>query len=206
MKAIKYFLITMVLFTAATAANAQYQKLKLQLNYNTAIPLGNNFKDFIGNTSFRGGTGSILYSINPNISVGLTAGFQDFYQKYPRQLYKTTDGSDISAVISNSVQLMPLMLQGQYNFLPSKVVQPYVGLAVGGNLINYRQFAGEFADSKSKFGFAASPEAGVQIGLGALKTTSIVVGANYNYMPFKYNDIENFNSLGIHAGIKFPIR
>lgn len=189
-----------------SVANAQYQRLKLQLNYDVAMPVGDSFKDFIGNTSFRGASGSLLYNINQNISVGLSAGFQDFYQKYPRTIYKTEDGSDMSAVISNSVQLMPIMLQGQYNFMAEKTVSPYVALGVGGNMISYRQFAGEFADSRTKFGFAASPEAGVQIGLGALKTTSIVVGAKYNYMPFKYNGIDNFNSLGIHAGIKFPLR
>jgi len=191
---------------AVTTVHAQSQKLKLQLNYGVATPTGSNFKDFISNTSFRGGGGSLLYSINDKISVGLAVSYQDFYQKYPRQLYKTSDGSDLSAVVTNSLQTMPLLLQGQYNFLPKATIQPYVALGIGGNLVTYRQFAGEFEDSRSKFGFAAKPEAGIQIPVGIMKSTAIVVGASYNYMPFNYNDIKNLNSVGVHAGVKFPLR
>ncbi|KAK6031632.1 S-adenosyl-methyltransferase MraW [Ostertagia ostertagi] len=94
--------------------------------------------------------------------VGIETGSQAFYQKYPRQLYKTADGGDLSAVVSNSVQTAPILLKAQYNLMPNRMIQPFVALATGGNIITYDQYAGEFSnDAKTKFGFAARPEAGV---------------------------------------------
>ena len=55
----------------------------------------------------------MLYNINNKLSVGLGLGFQDFYQKYPRALYKTDDNETTSAVLSNSVQIIPLLAKAE---------------------------------------------------------------------------------------------
>ncbi len=76
------------------------------------------------------------------MAVGFGTGFQDFYQKYPRQVYKAADGSDISAVVSNSVQTVPLLAKFRYYFSPGKREQPFAGAGVGGDMVLYRQFLG----------------------------------------------------------------
>ncbi|MBC7904747.1 MAG: outer membrane beta-barrel protein, partial [Gemmatimonadaceae bacterium] len=125
---------------------------------------------------------------------------------HPRQVYKSGDGSDISAVVSYSIQIVPLLAKGKYNFLPEAVVQPYLALGAGGNLIAYRQFAGEFSNSsKTKFGFAVSPEAGVRIPVGKAQKAAINLSAGYNYMPFKYDGIERLDNVSVRAGVAFPL-
>lgn len=192
------------LFTAG-ATQAQEGRLNLNINYSINTPTG-NFKDVIDKTSYRSWAASLLYGINDKLSVGLGTGFQDFYQKYPRQVYKLADGSDVSAVLTNSIQAIPILAQVQYNFTPQAAVQPYVGVGVGGNLVLYRQYLGEFGDNKNKFGFAARPEAGVFIPFRKGGPSGITLRADYNYMPVKYNDLDGMSNWGAGVGVKFPLQ
>lgn len=190
---------------SAGMVQAQQGELSLNLNYSISSPVG-SFKDFVSKTSYRSWTGSILYGINDKLSIGLGTGFQDFYEKYPRQTYKLEDGSDISAVLTNSVQSVPLLAEVQYKFTPNATIQPYVALGVGGNMVLYRQYVGEFDNTKNKFGFAARPEAGVYIPFRKGGPAGLTLHADYNYMPVNYNDLDNMNSWGAGIGVKFPLR
>jgi opacity protein-like surface antigen len=192
------------LFTAG-ALQAQEGRLNLNINYSINTPTG-DFKDFVNKTSYRSWAASLLYGINNKLSVGFGTGFQDFYQKYPRQVYKLEGGGDVSAVLSNSVQAIPLLAQVQYNFTPEARVQPYVGVGVGGNLILYRQYLGEFGSSKNKFGFAARPEAGVFVPFRKGGPAGITLRADYNYMPVNYNDLQGMDNWGAGIGVKFPLQ
>lgn len=190
---------------SAGMVQAQQGELTLNLNYSISSPVG-SFKDFVSKTSYRSWTGSVLYGINDKLSVGLGTGFQDFYEKYPRQTYKLDDGSDISAVLTNSVQSVPLLAEVQYKFTPNAAIQPYVALGVGGNMILYRQYVGEFDNSKNKFGFAARPEAGIYVPFRKGGPAGLTLHADYNYMPVNYNGLDNMNNWGAGIGVKFPLR
>ena len=196
----------LVLLCCSAGAFAQEKGvLTLQLNYSVGIPTG-SFKDVIANNSYNGFGGALMYHFSNSFSLGLETGSQQFYQKTARQLYKSADGSDVSAVFSNSVQLVPVMVRAQYNFLPHGYIRPYIGLSAGGNVINYSQYAGEFTnDSKNRFGFAARPEAGFYIPFGKYSRAGFSLGAGYNVMPFNYNGISNFNNITARAGISFPL-
>ncbi|MDF2187627.1 outer membrane beta-barrel protein [Paraflavitalea sp. CAU 1676] len=201
----KIFAVLVAGLFVAGAARAQEGRLHLNINYTISTPVG-DFKDFINKTTYRSWAASLLYGINDKVSVGLGTGFQDFYQKYPRDTYKLEGGGDISAVVSNSVQAIPVLAQVQYNFSPQAIVQPYVGVGVGGNLILYRQFLGEFGSSKTKFGFAARPEAGVFIPFRKGGPAGITLRADYNCMPVNYNDLQGMDNWGAGIGVKFPLQ
>ena len=204
MKKIKYMAMVLAL-AASTGLFAQENGLTLKLNYSAGVPVG-GFRDVISNTSFKGFGAELMYHINPAVSVGLETGSQAYYQKYPRQVYKTGDGGDLSAVVSNTVQTAPILLKGQYNLLPGKTIQPFVALAAGGNIITYNQYAGEFTnDAKTKFGFAARPEAGVFVPFRKGTGAGFSVSAGYNYMPFNYNGTGKLDNITARAGISFPL-
>ena len=94
----------------------------------------------------------------------------------------------------------------QYRFLPGKTVQPYVGVGVGGNMVVFDQYLGEFENSKSSFKFAARPEAGLFIPFRREGPAGVHVFGAYNYMPYNTDGIDNLNSWGAGIGVKFPIR
>lgn len=204
MKYVKIFsAFAAIIFSAS--AYAQKGVTKLDIGYNVALPQG-SFKDNINNTSYRGFEASVVHGINNNLSIGLGTGFQDFYQKNARQVYKLSDGSDISAVLTNSIQTIPLLAQVKYSFTPAAAVQPYAALGIGGNLIAYSQLFGEFGDQQSKFGFAARPELGVYVPFKKNGESGFRLGASYNIMPFKELGFTNLNNIGVHAGVSIPLK
>lgn len=202
----KRFIALSALFISLAAAAQQKGKTELSIQYNVGVPTG-SFKNAVSKTSFNGLQASVLYGLSDKLSIGLGTGFQDFYQKYNRQLYKLSDGSDLSAVRSFSIQTTPILAEAKYSFSPGATVQPYAALGVGGNLINYNDYAGEFSlEQRTKFGFAARPELGVSIPFHKGGETGITLGASYNIMPFTSSTVNNLNSIGIHAGINLPLR
>lgn len=196
-----------LLLLAAAGSQAQQGELRATASYSVAMPMG-SFKDnVVSKTSFRGVDVNILYGISSTISVGLTSGYQDFYEKHPRQTYKLNDGSDISAVVSNSIQQIPFLATVRYDFLPTGTVRPYALAGVGGQFIVNHQYLGEYTnDNTNRFSFAARPEVGVFIPFGKESFTGVNVGAYYNYIPYNKGGIDNMNSVGIKLGIGFPMR
>jgi opacity protein-like surface antigen len=193
----------------ANTTTAQ-DRLKLELGYNISMPTGSFKNNEVNNTSFRGAFGEISYPVSNKLSVGLMAGYQSYQQKYDRQLYTTRDRQTISAVKTNSIDVMPLLLRG--TFFPTggsgKLVQPYVSAGAGVNFVNYSQYLGEFGSSETAFPLAVQAGAGVIIPVGSMVSqTGIKIGATYNYSGYTKNDMNTkLGNIGVHAGVVFPLR
>lgn len=190
------------------SANAQRGEMRVNLYYNYAKPMGNFKDEAISNGSPRGGGGDLMYGVSRQWSVGLSAAFQDYYQKYPRGIYSLDKNQDISAVLTNSIQTTPIMAKASFSPLGNKrgPVQPYISAGAGVNLVNYRQYLGQFESSDASAGFIAQIGAGVQIPFGRLSSSGILVGANYNYAPYHKNGLTNLNTLDFRAGVYLPLR
>lgn len=201
----KFFYSFLLLFVLGTGSVlAQQGTASLTINFSGASPLG-DFKDMVPGWSLRGANGTLLFGITDEIYAGLGIGFQDFYHKHPRQVYRTAEG-DISAVRSFSIQTVPILLSGRYIFRSEAKLQPYGALGLGANLVSYREMLGEFGGTETKFRFAAKPELGLQIPFGRFRESAINFAAAYNFMPFNEFGIANLNNVSLQAGIKFPMR
>lgn len=203
MKTFPYLFFLTVGILLGAGALGQQGSWKLNLNYGVAFP-GSNMKTMFNDASVRGWSGAVLYGVTDQLSVGLQTDFQDFYQKNDRAVFNE-DGSDISAVVTHSVQTMPLMLKAQYRFVKEGMLQPFAGLGIGGNIIQYRKFYGQFSDNDARFGFTAQPEIGVSIPVGRGRTALQVAGG-YNFMTYQYGDADGLNSTFLKAGVTFPLR
>jgi opacity protein-like surface antigen len=197
--------IIMMLLAMAFAFDTQaQQRLNMELGYSINHPTG-SLKDEVSKTSFRGFTGGISYDVTEKLGIGLGVTYSDFYEKYPRQVYQTPEGA-VSAVVSNSIQVMPIVAKAKYHFGNAGTVRPYVAAGAGMNLVNYDRFYGEFASSQTAIKPALTGEAGIKIPLGYSKQSGLNIGAHYNYLPFNYNGIKNLNSVGAHISVFFPLR
>lgn len=207
MKKIKLFAAAVfLLFCFSIPATAQNKNLKLDLNYNYSFPMGSFKNNVINNSSPRGFMGSLMYSFTNNLSGGLSFGFQDYYQKYPRALYNLSKTQDISAVLTNSIQTTPVLLKAKYFPITQARIKPFISLAAGGNIIDYKQYYGEFGSSASNFGFRAQGGLGVMVPFKKSGTSGINVGATYDYEPYNKNGISNLNSVNLQAGINIELR
>ena len=202
----KHYLRIAILIVAAAPGlvlNAQ-QRLNMEIGYSINQPLG-NFKDVVSKTSFRGFTGGITYDLTERLGIGLGVSYSDFYEKYPRQVYQMGEGA-ISAVISNSIQVIPVVAKAKYHFGNAGTIRPYVAAGAGVNLLNYDQFYGEFNTSRTAIKPAVTGEAGIKIPLGYSKQSGINIGAHYNYLPFNYDGIKHLNTVGAHVSVFFPLK
>jgi hypothetical protein len=208
MKAIiqRYGVIAFLLLAVGAAAQAQYHNdLQFNVNYNVNIPSG-SFRNFITNPAYKGFTAGLAYPITSQLRVGLSVGYNDYYQKYPRQVYSEGAGSDISAVVSNSVQQMPLLATVDYTLLKKGFIRPYIGAGAGVNFVSFDQYLGEFDNPQSSAHLAVRGEAGILIPLSSYSATAIRIGGSYNYAPYNKDGISDLNNWGIHAGVSIPIR
>lgn len=209
MKTMKNIIAVAVLLIACTyTAQAQKGELKLDLNYNYSLPLGSFKNDIISKGSPAGGTGSLQYYLTDKWAIGLGAGYQYFEQKYPRTLYSLSKTQTVSAVLSNQIEVTPLIAKATFMPLANKsFVQPYITASAGAALVNYNQYLGEFSSaSKNSASFAAQAGAGVMIPFGKLSSSGLQVGADYSYMPYKNFGYNNLSTLNFHAGVFFPLR
>jgi hypothetical protein len=182
------------------------QRLQLALNYNVATPVNASFKEYVSKTSFRGAQGSVLYRINNDFRVGLQASYNDFYEKYPRQVYKTTDGSDISTVLTNTLQNTPVVVKGEYNLVKTGRIKPYVGLGAGINFINYDQYLGEFEYSKFYTKAAFTGDAGIVVPFSPDGPYGFRLSTSYNYLPFNAEGIKRLDTWSVQAGVVLPLK
>jgi opacity protein-like surface antigen len=203
MKAMKTIMFTLVALVAFNASQAQKGETTLGVNYSVGIPTG-DFKNVVGKESYRGWGVDIMHGVNNKLQLGVAVGFQDFYQKNDRQVYHTGDGQDISAVLTHSIQTIPILAKAKYALTENGAIRPYVALGAGGNLVMFREMLGEFGETESYFKFAVKPEIGVQVPIR--RGTAFHVSAAYNYLPFNKYDISNFNNVSVSAGLSVPLR
>lgn len=206
-KILKKILVAAAIFMCfALPASAQKGAVNMDLNYNYSFPLSHFNKDLISNGSPRGFMAGVLYNFSDKLSGGLAFGFQDYYQKYPRQIYQLSKTQDVSAVLSNSIQQTPVLLKARYFPSVSSFLRPYISVGAGANIIDFKQYFGEFGSSQSNIGFRGEAGVGVMIPFKKTSTSGFNIGATYDYSPYNQNGYKDLSSANIHAGIVFPLK
>lgn len=209
MKKIRFIILSLVIILfAGNQLHAQTSKLKLGINYTYGMPVGGFKSDLIDKASPRGFSADMLYSISPNIAIGGATGFQDYYQKYPRQVYDLDKNSQVSAVLTNSIQQVPLLVKASFTpaGLGSFPVQPYLTAAAGVNFINFDQYLGEFGSRDASTSFTARAGAGIIIPVASNGSAGIKLGANYNYTPYTRNGYNGLDTWDLQAGLYFSVK
>lgn len=189
------------------AAKAQDSRVTLNLNYNYSFPIGEFKSGLVSDHSPRGFTGNLMYQINPLIGVGLGVGYQDYYQKYPREVYNTGKNEQISAVLTNSLQTVPILARAELFPLATSQtkIAPYISVATGLNFVDYSQYLGQFATSDTRAGFRLQGGLGVRIpvlqGKGGFD-----VGGSYDYAPYKHFGLKDLNNVNVHGGLYIQLK
>lgn len=206
MKKLKIIIVCLIILSLGFRVNAQNRPLKLDLNYNYSFPLSGFKKDLVSNSSPRGFMGGLFYSFNDHLSGGLAFGFQDYYQKYPRAIYDLSKTQQISAVLTNSIQVTPVLLKAKYFPNINSFIKPYLSLGAGANIIDNKQYFGEFGNSQTNVGFRAQAGIGLMIPFKKSSASGINIGASYDYAPYKRFGYKDLNTANIQAGVVIELK
>lgn len=193
---------------AAQVQAQRGEKLDLNLNYNVGFPVNSFQKDLIQDASPRGFTFNLLYALTSKWSVGLGGGYQDYYQREGRQLYQYGKAQEISAVVTNSIQMVPVMAKVQFSpwNTSGSLFQPYIALGAGVNFINYDQYLGQFPSSNTSTGFIGEGGLGLRVAFGKHKNVGIDIGGTYDYAPYKKFSYSDLSTVNAHVGIYLPLK
>ena len=183
-------------------AAAQQGLSKITVQQSTHLPLG-SVRESVDKPTFRGFTADYSYFLTNEFSIGVTGGFNDLYAKKDRKTYALNE-VDVSAVKSYSIQNIPMMLKGSYSKIKEgSLFQPYVGFAAGASLLNYQEWYGTLVDEKSGFRFSVAPEIGTRIAFSKYSLAGADLSLRYHYTAFKYNDVNNLQTVSLNLGVFF---
>jgi hypothetical protein len=219
----KYWTTCLVLALGLVAAAQPLKKdVNLTLWHSYGMPSGAFKSDFIDRSSPRGIAIDLMWHVNTQISMGASVAYQDFYQKYPRATYRTTDGADLSAVVSHSVQTTPILFKVRYSPLEGKgpgyeemekgqrrpfIILPYGSLAAGGNLVQFEKLLGVFSNQNDiNFAFAAHAALGAKIPFGQYRQHAVMLEAGYHLMPYNKFGISQLNQVNLRTGLLLELR
>ena len=179
----KKLLITSLLFISVTAVIAQKNLIGVAWDVN--FPSNNGY---LNKTSFGGGKIEYRHFLKgKNISAGLALDWSNYEQSFARQTFEKPDGSGaITSDFVAQVYQVPFTATVHYYFEGSKKVEPYIGVALGGQYMEQSLYYNVYVSDDNNWGFVARPELGLIIN-PQHKGWGFLVGAYYSYATFNLN-------------------
>lgn len=161
-----------------------------------ALGFGGTLNNYITSTSVRGATFEYKIFPQPNISIGLDAGWNHFYERRAYDTY--TQGTvSLSGVQYRYANAVPIFVTTSFYFSPGNKINPFVGLGVGTIFMSRYMDMGIFRVTDEEWHFALKPEAGVLVNLAP--DMDLILGLRFNN-AFATSDTEQQNYMAFNIG------
>ena len=195
------FLLVLIIFPLHSQDFKKYYAVVWDVNQ----PLSN--KDFVNNTSTRGGRFIYRESINNRFSVGGDLGFATYHDHLPPQVYASGNGS-IYAELFTYVYNYSLSISGEYYFTEAFWLKPFAGFGIGASFNRYSSFYNVYGDTDRVWGALFRPHAGALIRFGNKSRWAARVSAHYDWATTRSENFgyKNFSNLGADVGIVFMFK
>lgn len=171
--------------------------------YGAALPMGSQ-QNYIDKTGSRNFAVAFEAMFPGRFSVGGRIGQNYFSQRLPRQVYSFDDGSDVSAVQTRTLTLVPLLAIGSVylNDIHS-TFRPYLQIGAGGAYVDYTKYYGTLSDQKTGIRAAVAPAIGAKFQFGKGSNFGGEVQVQYQNVFFKYNELTNSSNLLLSFGLSY---
>lgn len=189
-------LLLTILIPGMVLAQQSYTSIQYQIGF----PMG-DLGDYISKASFRGVSVEYQGYINDNVSAGVEAGWNVFYERKEYDTY-TSGNESISGIQYRYSNHIPILVTGEYSFRPGESVNPYANLGLGTIYSRRNTDMGTFTLKEEAWHFALKPEIGVIYDMNF--NTGFKLGLKY-YTGFGAGDLETQSYLAISAGLIFKL-
>jgi hypothetical protein len=198
------FTIFAVALFSLHEAVAQEEPLShtLTFQYTLSIPLGNT-SDFIGKSSFRGGTFDYKFHIHDAASIGASLGWYTFFEKQEPGTY--TIREETLTLTGNQyryVNSIPILFTGNYFLGNASRYTPFVGVGIGTTYNAYRLEMGMYTLEVDTWHFTLAPELGVRVKVA--DGLSTYFSARY-HNNFETTDLSTQSYLGLNIGMMWRL-
>jgi len=183
-------------FLVAAALPSKGQEYFTMITYDMSLPTG-DYKDFIGDTSFRGWTLEGRWFTNDQVSFGLSFGWKIFHEKSSDlasfSLTDRTQG-DVTGRRFSYVNSFPFLVNSHFYLGDEYGIRPYAGLGLGVSYTVQRFELGVWQRNENNFHFTLVPEVGFVVPVSY--STSAILAARYNH-AFKAGDYVTRNEFDL---------
>jgi len=164
----------LVLLTASVAR--AFPPSLVGVSYQFSIPIGETY-NYTPPVSWRGVGLDIATFIRPDLAVGLAFGWNVFFENTTSTI--SYNGTDITGNQDRALNVWPTLVNARWfpKISTNRDLQPYIGLNVGGYIIERYIAIGQVATQSTNYHFGLAPEIGVfiQNPVGA-----VFINARYN--------------------------
>lgn len=169
----KIFSITAIMFLTCAAL---YGQSNFNITYSMGFATG-DLADYISQPSFRGATMEFRKMVKPNIGVGLTFGWNVFYEEMSRESY-SMGSSTLTGKQFRYSNNFPMLLGANYYFSPDEKFNPYVGMGIGTIYTRRNTDMNLYTVEQEAWNFALVPEVGFLYSLS--DGAAILVAGRFN--------------------------
>jgi opacity protein-like surface antigen len=214
----KIIFIISIFILSAVALPAQNEPASLgftpssyyTFSWNTTFTMG-DFNKWVGNASPAGFDLGGRYFINKGLNVGWNISWQRVSQIYNDETFTIPDkGIAITAENYRFTWMVPFQAVVAYNFMPGKMVSPYIGLGIGGDYMEHHLLIQEYDIYKTRWDFSLTPEVGALVKFGNYSSWGALVAFNYkwttNQIELYETTSKNLQMLNLKVGLVMVIR
>ena len=182
-----------------TYSSLQAQQHNSALTYSMGFGTG-DLGDFIGKVSFRGVTFDYRRMVQDNVGVGLTFGWNAFYEGTDGTY--TLDNQSLNGKQYRYSNNFPMLVNGAYFLKPGASVNPFFGLGIGTMYTLRNTDMNLYTLEQDAWNFLLQPEFGVQI--MANDVTTFHISAKYNHGFAAGSELDNAQSyFTLNVGLAF---
>lgn len=139
--------------------------------YSVSFPTG-DLSDFISKTSFRGVNADYHFMLTDNIGVGVSTGWNVFYEDLDYDTY-TVGNTSLSGKQYRYSNHIPMLASGAYFLKPNEKINPFAKLGIGTIYTRRNTDMGQYTQEQVAWNFAMVPEIGVLYGVGIDKAVNL---------------------------------
>ena len=161
-----------------------------------SMGFGGNMNDFVSTTSLRGATFEYKLYPQPNISIGIDAGWNHYYERRAYDTY-TSGTLSITGVQFRYADAVPIFVTTSYYFSPGEKINPFIGLGIGSMYVSRYLDMGSWRVTEDDWHFAVKPEVGVLV--NANPDMDIIFCLRYNN-AFETNDTKDQTYMTFNIG------
>jgi hypothetical protein len=214
----KILLILSIVILSAVSMQAQNEPASLgftpssyyTFSWNTTFTMG-DFNKWVGNASPAGFDLGGRYFIKGGLNAGFNISWQRVSQIYNDETFTIPDkGIAINAENYRFTWMVPFQGVIAYNFMPGKMVSPYLSLGIGGDYMEHHLMIQEYDIYKTRWDFSLTPEVGALVKFGNFSSWGALVAFNYkwttNQIELYQTTSKDLQMLNLKVGLVLIVR
>jgi hypothetical protein len=170
MKKIYFLLLVSGVFAVPAVAQHSFS-----IQY--SMGFGGTINNFVTSTSLRGATFEYKIFPDPQVSIGIDAGWNHFYERHAYDTY-TVGNTTYGGVQFRYADAVPIYLTTTYYFIPGNQVNPFIGVGLGTIYLSRYLDMGIFRITEDEWHFGLKPEAGALVSLSP--DMDLILSLRYN--------------------------